>query len=66
MRGLYSGYTVTFRDGNKTVKLDVREGVRGINIPVAVSKKEDGSYGATFCGRPLTVIQTWESSWVKK
>lgn len=66
MQGLYGGYTITFRDGNNTVKLDVREGVRGFDIPVAVSKNEDGSYKATFCGRPLTVIQTWENSWVKK
>lgn len=66
MQGLYGGYEVTFTEGNKIVKLDVQEGVRGFDIPVKIFKQEDGSYKVDFCGKPLTVIQTWESSWVKK
>ncbi len=62
MQGKYSGYEVTFRDGDKLIKLDVTHGVRGLNIPVEVKREEHG-YSVSFQGKKLKVTSIWENTW---
>ncbi len=65
MQGKWGGYNVTFMDGNRSMKLEVAEGVRGLNIPVAVHKSDNGSYQVYSNGEAIEVKSVWESTWVK-
>ena len=54
--GLYSGYEIIVTMFEKKYKLTVKEGVRGINIPVHVTyRPHTNKWEACFRGRNLTV-----------
>ena len=49
-----SGYQVTAEHNGETYKIDVKEGVRGMNIPV-VAELHDNKWNIVLEGRKLTV-----------
>ena len=63
MRGMYSGYVIDFQDGQKKMKLDTVNGIRGFDIPVEVSKDANGEYTAYLKGIKLEIASVWECEW---
>ena len=49
-----SGYQVTAEHNGETYKINVKEGVRGMNIPVA-AEFHDNKWNIVLKGRKLTV-----------
>ena len=56
MMAVYGGYEVVAQHKGETYKIKVKEGVRGVNIPVT-AVLEDNKWHITFQGKPLTVIE---------
>ena len=52
---LYGGYTVVAEHNGETYHIEVKEGVRGFNIPVSADLI-DGKWQVSFEGRRLTVV----------
>ena len=53
---IISGYQVTAEQNGDTYKIKVKEGVRGINIPVA-AELNNNVWTITLEGRKLTVTE---------
>ena len=51
-----SGYQVTAEHNGETYKIGVKEGVRGVNIPVS-AELHDNKWNITLQGRKLTVTE---------
>jgi hypothetical protein len=63
MRGMYGGYVITFMDGNKLMKLDTKDGIRGMDIPVEITKEIDGTYSVFLKGIPIEIVSVWGCEW---
>lgn len=55
-----SGYEVDVLTKACWTKIKVAEGVRGTNIPVSVSRLDDGSWCVSRNGQRLTVVSVEE------
>lgn len=64
MQGILGGYEVMVNDGTDTYKIKVAEGVRGMNIPVAVSHN-NGVWSVSLQGNPLTVVEVYKAVFKK-
>lgn len=64
MKGILGGYEVVVTDGSDTYKIKVAEGVRGINIPVAVSHN-NGVWSVSLEGKQLTVVEVYKAVFKK-
>lgn len=55
-----SGYEVNVTSKAHWTKIIVEEGVRGLNIPVTVSRLDDGTWCVSRNGQRLTVVSVEE------
>jgi hypothetical protein len=65
MKGIYSGYEITFCNNGRMYRLNTKNAVKGCNYPVEVTELEDGSYTATLNGKELDIDTQWQAYWEK-
>ena len=57
LNGFWSGYIVRVQDSSgDRFMIEVKEGVRGINIPVTVTVDEYCEWSVLYLNDPLTVV----------